>query len=58
MREDLRQYIEGSVIPQYATFDAAHREDHARAVIDRAMEMGRNYDIDLEMLYVAAACHD
>lgn len=58
MREDLRQYIEGSVIPQYAAFDAAHREDHARAVIDRALEMGRNYHIDLEMLYVAAACHD
>ena len=58
MREDLRQYIETSVIPRYQAFDAAHREDHARAVIDRALEMGRNYDIDLEMLYVAAACHD
>ena len=58
MREDLRQYIEGKVIPRYAAFDAAHREDHVRAVIDRALEMGRNYDIDPEMLFVAAACHD
>ena len=58
MREDLRQYIEENVIPRYAAFDAAHREDHARAVIQRAMEMGRSYDIDPEMLYVAAACHD
>ncbi len=58
MRQDLRQYIEEKVIPRYAAFDAAHREDHARAVIARAMEMGRNYDIDPEMLYVAAACHD
>ena len=58
MREDLWKYIEESVLPRYAAFDAAHREDHARAVIDRALEMGRNYDIDPEMLYVAAACHD
>ena len=58
MREDLRQYIEGNVIPRYAAFDAAHREDHVRAVIERAMEMGKSYDIDPEMLYVAAACHD
>ena len=56
MREELKQYIEGQVIPRYAAFDAAHREDHARSVIARALEMGRNYDI--EMLYVAAACHD
>ena len=58
MRQELQQYIEGQVIPRYAAFDAAHREDHAQAVIARAMEMGRNYDIDPEMLYVAAACHD
>ena len=58
MREVIRQYIEGSIIPRYAAFDAAHREDHARAVIERALEMGKGYDIDPEMLYVAAACHD
>lgn len=58
MRKDIRQYIEGSIIPRYAAFDAAHREDHARAVIERALEMGKGYDIDPEMLYVAAACHD
>ncbi|MCR5018113.1 MAG: HD domain-containing protein [Bacteroidales bacterium] len=54
----LRQYIETQIIPQYAAFDKAHREDHARAVIERAMAMGEKYDIDLDMLYTAAACHD
>jgi len=58
MRDTLRQFIESEVLPQYAAFDAAHREDHARAVIARALEMGKAYDIDPEMLYVAAACHD
>ncbi|MBQ4285329.1 MAG: HD domain-containing protein, partial [Bacteroidales bacterium] len=46
------------IIPLYAAFDRAHREDHARAVIERALAMGRAYDIDEDMLYAAAACHD
>ena len=54
----LRQYIEAEIIPQYAGFDKAHREDHARAVIQRALAMGEKYDIDTDMLYTAAACHD
>lgn len=58
IRDSLRQYVENEVIPRYAAFDKAHREDHARAVIDRALAMAEAYDIDTEMLYTAAACHD
>ena len=54
----LVRYIEDEIIPRYAAFDKAHREDHARAVIERALAMGRNYPIDEDMLYTAAACHD
>ena len=58
IRESLKKYIEDEVIPCYAAFDKAHREDHARMVIDRALAMGKAYDINEEMLYTAAACHD
>ena len=58
MTASLVQYIESGIIPRYAAFDKAHREDHARAVIDRALAMGKAYDIDENMLYAAAACHD
>lgn len=59
MRDSLRQYIETEVIPQYGAFDKAHREDHARAVIDRALKMAQQYpEVDEEMLYTASACHD
>lgn len=58
MQQSLSKYIEQEIIPRYASFDKAHREDHARAVIERALAMGRNYDIDEEMLLTAAACHD
>lgn len=58
MTQTLIKYIQTETIPQYAAFDKAHREDHARAVIERAMSMGEKYDIDPDMLYTAAACHD
>lgn len=58
MDESLREYVENEIIPRYAAFDKAHREDHARTVIERALAMGRNYDIDENMLFAAAACHD
>lgn len=58
VRKDLQEYVESEVIPRYAAFDKAHREDHARTVIERAMAMGKAYDIDENMLYAAAACHD
>ena len=58
MTPSLAEYVESCIIPRYAAFDKAHREDHARAVIRRALEMGKAYDVDEDMLYAAAACHD
>lgn len=58
IRESLKEYIEGEVIARYAAFDKAHREDHARMVIERALAMGKAYAINEEVLYAAAACHD
>ena len=55
---DFLAYIDEEVIPRYAAFDKAHREDHARMVIERAMTMGKAYPIDEQMLLTAAACHD
>ena len=58
MNPELVQYIENEIIPRYSSFDKAHREDHALAVIHRALAMGKNYDINEDLLYTAAACHD
>lgn len=55
----LRQYVEETILPQYAAFDAAHREDHARQVIgdSLALAAGRD-DVDAGMVYAIAAYHD
>jgi len=58
MTESLREFVETAVIPRYAAFDKAHQENHARAVIERALEMGRLYKVNEDILYTAAACHD
>ena len=56
--ELLMQYVESEVIPRYAAFDLAHREGHARSVISAALELSEHYDVDVNMVYAAAAFHD
>lgn len=58
LNKELVHYIETEVIPRYASFDKAHREDHVRKVIEESMNMSVHYDVDLNMLYAAAAFHD
>lgn len=54
----LKAYIGEHIIPMYDHFDEGHRRDHALMVIDGCMEMAREYDVNIDMLYTAAAYHD
>ena len=70
----LEKYIFEEVVPRYASFDAAHKEDHALTVIRQALELLDGRDswaaaqadvepfwlapVDRAMLLTAAACHD
>jgi len=72
--EGLEKYIYEEVVPRYASFDAAHKEDHALTVIRQAMELLDGKEswiagqdeveplwltpVDRAMLLAAAACHD
>lgn len=73
IREDITKYVFEEIVPQYAGFDSAHREDHALTVIEQAMDLLDRMpewlktrpdeaaawpSADREMLFVAAACHD
>lgn len=56
-------YIYEVIVPQYAGFDAAHKEDHAVTVINQAMKlldgMPQEYGpVNRDILKMAAACHD
>ena len=54
----LTAYIEGNVLPRYATFDAAHGVDHVMGVIARSLSLAHQLDADERLAYVAAAYHD
>jgi len=58
MRKEIEKWIEESVVPRYEAFDKGHRQDHARYVIETALALSKYYDVDTEMVAVAAACHD
>ena len=61
VRKEIEDYIYSEIVPRYAEFDPAHREDHAVAVIDNSMKLYREAPaelrsgIDPEVLAVAAA---
>ena len=70
--ETLEKYLYGEVVPRYAAFDAAHREDHALTVMEQSMKLLADrsgwlagnpepqwaVEVDPAMLLTAAACHD
>ena len=74
MNSALEHYIYEEIVPRYAAFDAAHREDHALTVIAQAIKLlesreawlSNQVDIDTiwtsevnpDLLLAAAACHD
>ena len=58
MDSSLTLFLEEEIIPRYAGFDKAHQEDHARAVVARALELAAFYPVKKELVYAAAACHD
>ena len=58
IRPEISSWIEESVLPRYDAFDKGHRRDHAQYVIGTALELSGHYDVDKEMIAVAAACHD
>ncbi len=62
---DLKEYAESVILPQHEHYDAAHRPNHIRRVIARAMhtlqslrDSSPNLGEQQKMIYAAAAMHD
>lgn len=59
VNKEIEEYVESEIIPRYASFDRAHREDHVRTVIEQSMALAQTMErLDLDMVYVVAAFHD
>lgn len=58
MDRELHKYIEAEILPRYDSFDAAHRRDHADAVISQSLYLMQFYPVREDMVYAIAAYHD
>lgn len=58
IKPELRLYVETQVIPRYDKFDKGHQRDHVELVIEQALYLSQFYDVDVNMVYAAAAFHD
>lgn len=58
LNPDILTYLQDAIIPRYSAFDPAHSIGHVNSVIKAALEMCSHYDVDPDMIAVAAACHD
>ena len=54
----LREYVEEFIIPRYDEFDAGHRRDHVKMVVEQSVVLAQYYDVDINMVYAIAAYHD
>ncbi len=54
----LKKYIEANILVEYEKNDEGHNIEHIEYVLSRALEISKNYNIDLNMLYVVACYHD
>lgn len=56
---EIIDYVEREIIPRYAAFDKAHRENHVRMVIEESLKLAEHTpSINSDMVYVIAAFHD
>ena len=54
----LKIYIEKEIIPKYDLFDKAHQRSHVTNVIDESLKIASYYQVNINMVYTIAACHD
>lgn len=58
MNNELILYIQKNIMPRYQYNDKAHRADHILRVIRNSLLIAQDYDVDLNIIYTAAAYHD
>lgn len=58
MNDNLKNYIEDNILPQYINYDKAHQRDHIETVIEESLNLADHFGVDMDMAYAIAAYHD
>src|SRR5690554_1412253 len=54
----LIEYCERNIIPKYKLLDLAHQPNHVFDVIEKSLIIAKDYDVNIQMIYVVAVFHD
>ncbi len=58
VNENLKQYIEERILPEYKLNDGGHNSEHIKYVLKRAFELANGYEINYDILYTCVCFHD
>lgn len=58
INQALKTYLETKIIPQYKTLDLAHQPNHVYMVIEKSLDIAKDYEVDINMIYAIACFHD
>lgn len=58
MNNELIEYIENEIFPLYNRNEESHGIEHIKTVINRSINLAKNYDVNVDMVYTIAAYHD
>ena len=60
LNNELKEYIENNIFPEYNKNEKGHGIEHIKDVIDRSFELveQNNLDVNIDMVYTIAAYHD
>lgn len=56
--KELNEYVYENIIPQYQMFDKGHNNEHITKVISSSFKIAKDYEVDINMIFVIAAYHD
>ena len=58
IRADILDYVQKHILPKYESFDKAHDTNHVDKVIENSLSIAKDYDVDINKVYIIAAYHD
>ena len=58
INKDLKNYIENNIFKEYSKNEEAHGLNHIKFVIKRSLDLSKDKDLNINMIYTIAAYHD
>lgn len=54
----IKTYVEEKIFPMYEKNEDAHGVEHIKSVIEKSLDIAKNMEVNIDMVYIIAAYHD